>query len=456
MPIAQGPPPSDDRLAAAAPAAIGKQFPTGFLWGAATAGHQVEGNNLKSDLWLLEHLTPTVFAEPSGDACNSLELWRQDLDLLENLGLNSYRFSLEWARIEPEEGMFSLAMLDHYKAIIEACVARSLTPLVTFNHCTTPRWFAERGGWTSSDSPDLFARFCERAARHLATHIGYAATLNEPNGLIFAGMNMPAAVASQSREMLAAAARHAGVSIYRAGNTPIPEDIPTMTKNLLVGHRMGRLAIKAVRPDLPVGVCLAIGDDEAVGSGSKRDAMRAELYGAWLDAARGDDFVGVQNYERTLWGPQEKLPPPTGATLGSMGGEIYPPSLAGAVRYAHEQTGIPIIVTENGVNTTNDAIRAAYIPAVLHELQQAISDGVPVKGYFHWSLLDNFEWVFGYTPRYGLYSVDRTTFVRTPKPSAGVLGAIARQNRVLPQHAGFHVPSTLEPDPTAPKATAQP
>ena len=114
--------------------AMGSPFPQGFLWGAATAGHQVEGNNVNSDVWFLEHAQPTVYAEPSGDAANSFELWRSDLQLVKQMGLNSYRFSLEWARIEPEQGQFSTAMLDHYKATIDACRQLGITPVVTFNH----------------------------------------------------------------------------------------------------------------------------------------------------------------------------------------------------------------------------------------------------------------------------------------------------------------------------------
>ena len=412
-------------------ATLGKQdFPSGFLWGAATAAYQVEGNNINSDLWPLEYIKPTVFAQPSGDACNSLELWPRDLDLVKSIGLNSYRFSLEWARIEPEPGRFSLAMLDHYQAIIAGCRARSVVPIVTFNHCTTPRWFAERGGWTSADSPALFARYCERAARHLGAGIGYAATVNEPNGLTFAGLMMPPQIASLSRAMLGAAAKASGSAKYAAGNAPIPEDIDAMTANMLLGHKAARQAIKSVRPELPVGMCLAVADDQAVGENSQRDAMRRLLYGRWLDAAREDDFIGIQNYERNLWGSKGKLPPPAGAVLGFSGGEIYPAALGNAVRYVHQEIGIPILVTENGVNTHDDSVRAAYIPEAIRGLKQAMDDGVPVLGYVHWSLLDNWEWVFGFAPRLGLCSVDLTSFERTPKPSSRVLGAIARRNAI--------------------------
>jgi len=405
-------------------------FPKGFFWGAATAGHQVEGNNTASDLWLLEHLTPTVFKEPSGDAVNSFELWSQDLDLVRALGLNSYRFSLEWARIEPEPGQFSLAMLDHYRTMIEGCRQRGLTPLVTFNHFTTPRWFAAQGGWTNPQAPEHFARYCERAARHLASDIGYATTLNEPNLMRILRRMLPPSVWDLGHAMLDAAAHACGTIKFVAANVCNLEDIDAMLPIMIAGHQAGRAAIKSVRPDLPVGISLAMLDDQAVGADSLRDARRAELYGAWLEAARGDDFLGVQNYERARYDAQGRLPPPPGSELNAMGSEIYPPSLGNAVRYAHAATGLPIMITEHGLGTDNDALRAQFIPAALRELQVAIADGVPVRGYMHWSLLDNFEWIFGYGPKYGLCAVDRTTFRRTPKPSAAVLGGIARRNAV--------------------------
>jgi beta-glucosidase len=409
-------------------------FPEGFLWGTATAAHQVEGNNVNSDCWVMENVKPTVFAERSGDAANSFVLWPVDLDLVKNLGLNSYRFSLEWARIEPEEGMFSIAMLDHYKAIIEGCRARGILPMVTFNHFTTPRWFAAAGGWTSPRSIDLFRRYCDRAARHLAAQIGYATTLNEPNLAGILQAVLPPQLAEKliagEHAMSEAAARANGGTKFLAGNALSSDNAEAVQTNLLAGHKAGREAIKAVRPDLPVGVSLAMFDDQAAGKNSIRDAMRAKLYGRWLDAARGDDFVGVQNYERSVWNDKGKLPPPPGAELNYAGSEVYPPSLAGAVRYAYSQARVPVIVTEHGIGTDNDDLRARLIPAALAELKKAMDEGVPVKGYMHWSLIDNFEWIFGYAPKFGLHSLDRTTFTRTAKPSAAIYGAIARRNSV--------------------------
>jgi beta-glucosidase len=418
------------RAGQAAPA--GRQrFPEGFIWGTATAGHQVEGNDVNSDMWFLEQLQPTLFVEHVGDANNSLELWPVDLDLVHSLNLNAYRFSLEWSRIEPEPGQFSLAMLDHYLRMIEGCRTRGLQPIVTFNHFATPRWFAARGGWTNPESPALFERFCEHAAHHLTKAIAYATTLNEPNLLrLLSWVDLPPAMKDLQRAMLDKAARTLGVAKFTASNSANAEDLDAIQVNLLEGHRRGRQAIKAARPELPVGVSLAVMDDQALGKHSRRDEKRAQVYGAWLEAVKGDDFVGVQNYERAQYDEKGAVPPPHGVPLDGMGREIYPPSLANAVRYVHEQTARPILVTEHGLFTDDDAQRAAFIPAALTHLADTMAAGVPVLGYVHWTLMDNFEWIFGYKPHFGLCAVDRQTFKREPKPSAAVLASIARANAV--------------------------
>src|SRR5262249_3055970 len=297
---------------------------------------------------------PTVFAERSGDAVNSLELWPTDLDLVRDLGLNTYRFSLEWARIEPEPAAFSVAMLDHYERVIEGCRTRGLSPMVSFNHFTTPRWFAASGGWASGASPDLFARYCDRAARHLSGQIAYATTLNEPNMMTLMRGLFPQAFVDEQRKMLAAAARACGSETFVTVMSMNPEDIDGMVANLIAAHRAGRAAIKAVRSDLPVGVTLALPDDQAVGPNSLRDARRSERYGPWLEAAKQDDFIGVPNYDPVLWDAKGIVPAPEGGKRNYMGREVHPPSLAGAVRYAYEATRGPVIVTHHGVGTDDD------------------------------------------------------------------------------------------------------
>jgi beta-glucosidase len=407
-------------------------FPAGFIWGAATSAYQVEGNNINSDIWPLERAPGTTFAEPSADAANSFLLWETDLDLVKNMGLNSYRFSLEWARIEPAAGEFSIAMLDHYKAIIAGCHARGLAPMVTFNHFTVPIWFAAAGGWMQADAAALFARFCDRAALHLADGIAYCTTLNEPNLSGVLAMLLTQhdgqAMLEKDRAMSQMVAQRMGVDLYLSGNALYMPDVQRVQTNLIAGHREGRAAIKAVRADLPVGVNIAMNDDQASGRNSRRDEVRALVYDRWLAAAREDDFVGVQNYWRAVWDSEKRLPAPAGSETDRSGLEIYPQSLGNSIRYAYSKCGRPVIVTEHGLNTPNDDQRARFIPAALAGLRDTIDEGIPVKGYYHWSLLDNWEWFFGYKPQFGLHSVDRDTFARTPKLSAAVLGAIARRN----------------------------
>lgn len=415
------------RAAGAKP--VPRAFPEGFLWGASTAAHQVEGNNLNADLWPIENIPGTIFADRSGDAANSFELWPVDLDLVKGMGLNSYRFSLEWARIEPDKGHFSNAMLDHYKAMIEGCRARGLNPVVTFNHFTTPRWFAAQGGWHNPESPDLFARLCDRAARHLAEGMALATTLNEPNLAGVIGEILPAQLVAGDRATQEAVARQLGVSLYSPGVALYVPDPKTYRANMMEGHRRGVAAIKAVRSNLDVGVSLAIIDDQAIGKNSMRDTIRERYYGEWLRlAAQTCDFIGVQNYERKVWNDKGALPPPVDARRNAGGAEVWPGSLAGVARYAWEATKLPVYVTEHGVNSDDDALRQWLIPQALAELKRAMDDGVPVRGYFHWSLIDNFEWGFGYHHRFGLHSFDRETFKRTAKPSSRVLADIARRN----------------------------
>lgn len=416
-------------LAAGASAGL-RKFPANFLWGAATAGYQVEGNNVNADIWLLEHVKPTIFAEPSGDACNSFTRWPEDLSLVRDLGLNAYRFSLEWARIEPVEGNFSHAMLDHYKDLIGACRACGIVPVVTFNHFACPIWFAARGGWTARDAPALYARYCDRAARHLGAGIGYALTFNEPNIMKVLRRFAPSLeFVATRRAMLDAAAHATGSRHFVTGLVANDEDVDAMLASMITAHQYSYETIKSAHPGLPVGTSISISDDQSVGPSTHVDQKRKEVYSAWLEALRATgDFIGVQNYDRTRIGANGVEPAPAGAKLTHHGVEIYPDSLGNAVRYVHHATGKPVIVTENGLDTEDDTLRAAYIPAALDGLHKAVVDGIPVLGYIYWSLLDNYEWSLGYAYRYGLFSVDRKTFRRSRKPSAIVLSKIAVRN----------------------------
>jgi beta-glucosidase len=416
-----------DVSAAALPPAAGG-FPKGFLWGAATAAHQVEGNNVNSDEWVIEHLKPSMFSEPSGDACDSYHRYREDIEIAAGLGLNAFRFSIEWARIEPEPGVYSRAELDHYRRVLAACHARGLTPIVTYWHFTSPRWFAALGGWENPANAEHFVRYCERAAKHLGDLTGAAATFNEPNIpalLKWVFSRMPHNPFQGAQGMMEAAAKAVGAdrfSFFLTGNADAQRD------TMLPAHHRALAAIKSGPGQYPVGVTLAIADEQAVGSDSMRDAKREQLYGQWLDAASKSDFVGVQTYTRARVGKDGDLPPEQGVELTQMGYEFYPEALEQTIRYAASRAKVPVYVTENGVATDDDTRRVEYIKRALAGVERCLADGIDVRGYIHWSLLDNFEWVFGYRPRFGLVSVNRETFERTVKPSARFLGDIARRN----------------------------
>ena len=178
----------------------------------------------------------------------------------------------------------------------------------------------------------------------------------------------------------------------------------------------------------PVGVTIAIADDQAVGADSARDRKRAQIYGPWLAAAAKSDFVGVQTYSRSRVGKDGDLPPEPGVELTQMGYEFWPEALEQTIRYAAAQAKVPVYVTENGIGTDDDTRRIEYIKRALAGVQKCRADGVDVRGYVHWSLLDNFEWIFGYRPTFGLVAVNRDTQARTVKPSARFLGEIARRN----------------------------
>lgn len=404
-------------------------FPTDFLWGVASAGHQNEGNNVTSDTWFAENVTPTVFREKSGPACNGYELWRDDLDLVVGLGLNSYRFSVEWARVEPVEGEFSDDALAHYEAMVDRCIELRLAPIVTFNHFTSPHWFAAAGGWLNPEAPGLFARYCDRVMQRFGDRIAVAVTMNENNlTRLLTWQGLPSFIADLERATLVAASTAAGVERYRLANVMLPEEMDAMADGMEAGHRAAKAAIKAVRPDLPVGLSIAVIDDVVIGDdASVRDRKRAEVYERWLDLASHDDFVGVQNYERRYFDGSGPVPLPDDVPRNSMGSGIEPGSLAGSVRYAHERSGVPVLVTEHGMDTPDDTLRADFIEPSLRELEAVIASGVPVLGYMHWTLMDNYEWIFGYDGHLGLYSVDRTTFERTAKPSAGVYAGVVRE-----------------------------
>ncbi|MDQ1706476.1 MAG: beta-glucosidase [Frankiaceae bacterium] len=420
------------------------QFPADFLWGAATAAHQVEGGNVNSDWWEWEHRADSPVPEPSGRACEHYTRYADDIGLLADLGLNTYRFSVEWARIEPSDGQFDQGELDHYRAVTQAVRAAGVTPMVTLHHFTLPQWLAARGGWLAPEAPDLFARYCERVVRALGDAVDWWCTLNEPGNVAVGG--------------------YLGVFGWPPGTRDL-DSCERATSGLVRGHQLALAAIKSLRPQAKVGA--THGMQEWVSNGAGRAPMRRArrmFEDVFLEAAIDDDYVGVQSYTRVpvvlpaLLGPAARLIAdvgpvrkrvlpgmmrsafsamrPThddGVRRTDMGYEFRPEAIGATLRRAAELLpGKDLVVTEHGIATTDDTERVEFILRGLASVAAAIDDGLPVRGYLHWSLLDNFEWAHGYRPTFGLIGVDRTTMARTARPSARLLGDIARAGALPP------------------------
>jgi beta-glucosidase len=408
-------------------------FPKGFLWGTATAAHQVEGGNTASDLWLMEWMKDSLFEEPSADACDHYHRYPDDIALLKGLGFNTYRFSIEWARIEPEEGFFSKAALGHYRRMIATCLAMNVVPMVTFHHFTAPLWFTADGGWENPKSIDRFARYCEVAGTALGDLIPYICTINEANIPIMVTM-MRRAVGiagggSKRERALAEAARLCGgepgkFSPYLSG------DGIASAPNLIAAHRKGYGVLKGItRAQVGITLALNIFQCEEGGEELFKTADHA-INGQFLESLKGDDFVGVQTYTRVRFGKTGVLPPPDGAERTQMGYEFYPEALEATIRQAAGLSGCPVYVTENGIGTEDDTRRIAYTERALAGVLRCLADGIDVRGYIHWSMMDNYEWLEGYRPKFGLVEVDRSTQARKPKPSAYWLGGVAKGNRL--------------------------
>jgi beta-glucosidase len=385
-------------------------FPSDLLWGAAGSAHQIEGGNTNSDWWAFEHAEGSGCVESSADACDSYHRWDDDLDLVAGLGLNAYRFSLEWSRIEPAQGEFSAAALDHYRRICAGCHERGLVPVVTLHHFTIPSWLSERGGFEAKEAPDLFARFAARVGSHMGDLIGWACTINEPNVVGAMGYTVGDYPPGVKDDL----ARHLGVN-----------------EALVRAHRLAVEALRSSPGNFPVGLTLSMSENVADEGGEMtRDAAEEILENTFLRAAEGDDFVGVQAYTRMHFGAEGQAPDDPAVPQTQLGTENWPRAVGHCVRRTAEFTGLPIVVTETGIATEDDAERIRYLDAVLRDVHGCIEDGVDLRGCFVWSLLDNFEWNLGFRPKLGLYAVDRTTFERTPKPSASWYGEIARTGKL--------------------------
>ena len=403
-------------------------FPDNFLWGVSTAGHQIEGQNVNSESWVLEHLPETIYAEPSGDACDHYHRYREDISLFRDLGFNTFRFSIEWARIEPEEGEFSLAVLDHYRRVLACCHENGITPMVTFHHFVSPGWLMKEGGWLSPKTTDRFARFAEKASAHLGDLIGVACTFNEPNIARFLDKLLPFSI--RNTPFWQHAADSFGVTPDRLGLWQFVTD-PAMWDIIYSTHRKAADILRGGAGNFPVGLSLAMADIQTFGDGEETAAQfRRDILDNFLERLSGEEYIGVQTYSRMVVGPDGIIRPGEDAEITQMHEEFYPEALEPTIRYAAKKTGSPVIVTENGVAMDDDSRRVDYLRRAIRGVAHCLQDGIDVRGYYCWTAFDNFEWVSGYGPKFGIIGVDRETMKRTPKPSAGFLGGIAGKNSI--------------------------
>jgi len=397
-------------------------FPKDFLWGAATSSYQVEGGNSNCDWW---HWEKQAGKEQSGAACRHYELYKEDFDLAKSLHHNAHRLSVEWSRIEPEEGKFSRSELARYIDVILALKERNLEPLVTLHHFTNPVWLSEKGGWLNKKSVDYFSRFVEFFVQGLAGKVKYWMTINEP--LVYAyhayilGVWPPQETSIFKARQVEANFSAAHIKAYR-----LIHDI----------YRKAGLA----RPSVSIAQnvqafvpCRPI----------LKDRLGAYIRDEWynirfverLARHKTLDFIGLNYYSRQVaevkkWGIRNLImdicendhhP----VKKNSLGWDIYPQGLYDLL-LKFKRFHLPIVITENGICTEDDSLRWEYIWEHLKSVSLAMQKGVKVDGYIYWSLLDNFEWDKGFKPRFGLIDIDYNTYKRTVRESAWKLAEVCK------------------------------
>lgn len=434
------------------------RFPEGFMVGAATAAHQVEGNNIHSDYWAMEHMKHTSFNEPSMDAVDHYNRYEEDIHLMADAGLNTYRFSIEWARIEPEEGKFDQSEIEHYRDVLKCCRDNGIEPVVTMMHFTSPVWVIRNGGWENQSTVDAFARYCKYVVSQLGDLMKYVVTINEAN----MGLQVAAIAERYKRQMMEKMKDKKNKQKQddnMEGTAQVGMNFNTMMKNMfwqgfenkkifktrkpqnfvsartpegdilvMRAHQAARTAMKETFPHLLIGLSLSLHDIQAVNGGEERAAKEwEEEFTHYLPYIKEDDFFGLQNYTRSIIGPDGIQPVPQGAETTQMDYEFYPQALEHVIRRANEEfksagKEMPILISENGIATSDDTRRIAFIDEATKGVAACIADGIPVIGYCHWSLMDNFEWQKGFSMTFGLIAVVRATMKRIPKESLSFLG----------------------------------
>ena len=387
-------------------------FPKGFLWGSATAAHQVEGGNFYNDWHLWEQAGNIADQQVSGLACDHYHRFREDIDLLCSLHQDAFRLSIEWSRIEPKRGEINSDEIAHYREVLEYLKEKGVASFVTLHHFTNPTWF----NWESEAAAKAFASFAELMAKELGDLVDFWLTINEPNIL----------------------AKHGWLfGDFPPGKRSMASMFCVLD-NMIAGHNQAYDAIHNLIPDAQVGMAKNNGYFK-LATDSALDqivvAMHQEIRNHYfLDQTRFD-FIGLNYYS-----PKKLRFDPTapdnffskkvtsGLPTTDMGWEIDHTGLFQLLVDLHQRYDAPVYITENGLADANDEKRELFIKKHLEAVWNAIEAGVDVRGYLYWSLIDNFEWGFGYGPRFGLIEIDYETQARRIRDSAHVYAQICRDN----------------------------
>jgi beta-glucosidase len=426
-------------------------LPDDFQWGIATAAHQVEGNNVNNDWWMWEQQEGRIKqGHISGLACNWWEDAEADFDRAATLGVTTLRLSIEWSRVEPHPGRFDESALERYAKMLQGLQTRGIAPLVTLHHFTNPRWLAEQGGWERQETIGLYARFVERVVEALRPYCDFWCTINEPNVYVY--QSYVAGVWPPAKSDLGTARR--------------------VMRHLLQGHAAAYRVIHEIQPDGRVGFAHNMWIFDPARPRSQLDQLVTAILdwthnqsalnvlnrGLWVpplgfgfaSELRGTlDWIGLNYYTRELVTFDRtrsralfarRLHADDAEMLDGDYGEFYPHGMMRSLQRL-ARLDLPIYITENGIPDDDDDQRPRYLLTHLHQVWHAIQRCYPVMGYYHWTLVDNFEWAEGWTLRFGLLSLDPGTQVRTPRPSAELYGDLIRANAITPQLIDTYAPS---------------
>lgn len=432
-------------------------FPDSFLWGTASAAHQVEGNNYNNQWWAFEQRPGAIWhGDRSGLACDWWRNAEADFDRMQALNQNAHRLSVEWSRIEPTPGHFDSQAIDRYRQMLAGLRSRGIEPMITLHHFTDPLWFTAQGGWESPQSIDRFRRYVDHTVAALGDLCRLWATINEPLVYIAQG--------------------------WFLGNWP-PQKVNFLramqvTRHMLFAHAAAYHAIHQRSPDASVGyakhVRLFTGMHPRIRLDRYAAGLKRYLFEHLWVAATADgrvrppagangchgplvdtfDFLGINYYTRdlvaftpnpaNLFGREVYAPDAELSDPGRDGpfSQYDPDGLYQVCREVSRFTSKPIYITENGLPDRDDDQRPRWLLAHLYQLHRAIQAGCDVRGYFHWTLVDNFEWAEGWGLRFGLYALDPTTQERTARPSAHLYGSIAQANGLAPSLMQKVLPSS--------------